>query len=129
MIEIHVDKLYRYPRIREPLAIGIPVKQGELTDIDEVAVYQDGKPLPLQKKITSRHQDGSVRFMFLRFLADLPANKGVVLQCDYHAEADRSGECIQVTADEKQITVDTGAASFCVEHDSDCIFAWLEAEG
>lgn len=129
MIEIYVDKLYRYPRIREPLSIGIPIKQGELTDIDKVAVYQEGKKLPIQKKITSRHQDGSVRFMFLRFLADLPANKGAVLQCDCHSEADQSGECIQVTKDEKQITVDTGAVAFCVEHDSDCIFAWLEAEG
>lgn len=129
MIDIFVDKLYRYPRISEPLAIGIPVKQGELMDIDKVAVFQKGRQLPLQKKITSRYKDGSVRFLFLRFMADLPANESAVLQCDYHSEKEPTGEHIKVDADETHIRVHAGAVSFCVQHDSDCIFEWLEAEG
>lgn len=90
MIDIFFDKLYRYERIAEPCYIGIPVKKGELRGLSGVRVYQEGRELPLQAKVTSRHQDGSVRFLFLRFLADLPANKGAVLQCSLHGG--QSGE-------------------------------------
>ena len=82
MIDIYFDKLYRYDRIAEPCYIGIPVREGELWDADNVCVWQGEKQLPLQARVTSRHRDGSVRFLFLRFLADLPGNKSVVLQCD-----------------------------------------------
>lgn len=82
MIDICFDKLYRYDRDGEPCCIGIPVREGELWDTEGVSVYQEGKRLPIQAKATSRHKDGSVRFLFLRFLADLPGNKGTVLQCD-----------------------------------------------
>ena len=59
-IDIYVDKLYRCPRPAEPCYIGIPLKQGELFKLDGVEILQDGKPVPVQKKITSRHKDGSV---------------------------------------------------------------------
>ncbi|MCM1174851.1 MAG: glycoside hydrolase family 127 protein [Blautia sp.] len=84
MVDIFFDKLYRYDRAAEPCYIGMPVREGELLEADDVCVYQEGKRLPLQTKVTSRHKDGSVRFLFLRFLADLPGNRGSVLQCDLH---------------------------------------------
>ncbi|MDE5931936.1 MAG: hypothetical protein K2H40_05560, partial [Lachnospiraceae bacterium] len=94
MIDIYFDKLYRYDRIAEPCYIGIPVREGDLWDTEGVRIYQNGKRQPIQTKVTSRHKDGSVRFLFLRFLADLPGNKGVVLQCDLHggAGAERNSE-------------------------------------
>ena len=88
MIDIFFDKLYRNERVAEPCYIGIPVKEGELRDPSGVRVYQEGRELPLQAKVTSRHKDGSVRFLFLRFLADLPANKDTVLQCSLHGETE-----------------------------------------
>ena len=113
MIDIFFDKLYRYDRIAEPCYIGIPVKEGELTDISKVAVYQGEKALPVQSKVTSRHKDGSVRFLFVRFMADLPGNKGAVLQCDLHGEnaAGREipvAEKVQVHTTSEGITVSTG---------------------
>ena len=91
MTDIYFDKLYRYDRIAEPCYIGIPVREGELWDTDGVRVYQSGKRQPLQAKVTSRHKDGSVRFLFLRFLADLPGCKGTVLQYDLHGGERTSG--------------------------------------
>lgn len=91
MIDIYFDKLYRYDRIAEPCYIGIPVREGELWDADGICVRQEGKCVPVQAKVTSRHRDGSVRFLFLRFLADLPGNRGTVLQCSLHG-ADRAGQ-------------------------------------
>lgn len=131
MMDIYVDKLYKYERKEEPCFIGIPVKKGELRDLDRVTVFQDDRMIPLQKKVTARHDDGSVKFLFLRFLADLPANKGVILKCDMNAQTDKPSEFFEVgvTQGQKDIKVDTGVISFVVENDSDSIFQSLEADG
>ena len=157
MIDIYFDKLYRYDRIAEPCYIGIPVRQGELWDADNVCVWQGEKQLPLQARVTSRHRDGSVRFLFLRFLADLPGNKSVVLQCDLHGAAGegqsaqtepytRMKHCaggiwpegispVEVHADKEGITVSTLCGgedrgfSFRVKHDSPGIFEQVGAAG
>ena len=112
-IEIHVDKLYRYERKAEPCFIGIPMKKGTLYDLDKVAVLQNNSVLPIQKKVTARHDDGSVKFMFLRFLADLPANKDAVLICDTNAQEVQDADMfvIETVQGENGICVDTGAAT------------------
>lgn len=145
MMEIYFDKLYRYDRIAEPCYIGIPVKKGQLRDADGVRVYQEGRELPLQTKVTSRHKDGSVRFLFLRFLADLPGNQGTVLQCDLDGAMKKSGwgdekiwpgiAPVAVSEDEGGVTVSTACAgtegefSFRVDHDGQNIFGRLNARG
>ena len=85
MVEIYFDKLYRYPRNEEHCFIAIPLKKGELKDLSKVAILQSGKPLPIQEKVTSYYEDGSVRYMFLRFMADLPANSKATLICDFNS--------------------------------------------
>lgn len=128
-LDIYIDKLYRYARNSEPCYIGIPLKEGELANLDGVEVLQGSVPLPLQKKITSRHKDGSVRFMFLRFLVDLPANQGVTLQCVLNAEKKSDAKPMAVDVDGQKIVVGTNALSFCVEHNSGHIFSWLTHGG
>lgn len=131
MIDIYVDKLYRYERKNEPCFIGIPMKKGALYNLDRVAVLQEGRVLPVQKKVTARHDDGSVKFMFLRFIADLPANKGVVLQCDTDAQTDKPSDAFEISVRQENdgIRVDTGAVSFAVQDNSDYIFQYIEAAG
>lgn len=138
MIDIYFDKLYRYERVGEPCYIGIPVKEGELCSTDSVRLYQGGGALPIQTKVTSRHKDGSIRFLFLRFLADLPANKGLALQCDLHGNGSelpgKSSPAVEVCADEQGITVSTSCGageefSFRVEHRGQGIFERLNAMG
>lgn len=140
-MDIYFDKLYRYDRISEPCYIGIPVREGELWDTDRVCVCQARKRLPLQSKITSRHKDGSVRFLFLRFLADLPGNKGTILQCSLQGTENDEEiwpdgiSPVEVSADEAGVTVSTACGggdhlfSFRVEHNSQNIFKWLNAAG
>lgn len=145
MMDIYFDKLYRYDRKSEPCCIGIPVREGELRDTDGVQVCQAGKRLPLQTKVISRHRDGSVRFLFLRFLADLPGNKGAVLQCDLQGAAKtEQGEReiwsegispVTVREDETGVTVSAPCdranhgLSFRVNHNSENLFDWVEAAG
>lgn len=129
-IEIHVDKLYRYERKAEPCFIGIPMKKGTLYDLDNVAVLQNDSVLPLQKKVTARHDDGSVKFMFLRFLADLPANKDAVLICDTDARKVQGADAftIETVQGENGICVDTGVLAFAVENNSDSIFRHIRIQ-
>jgi len=146
MIDIFFDKLYRYDRKEEPCYIGFPLKEGKLKDAGSVRVLQDGRVLPLQTKVTSRHKDGSVRFLFLRFLADLPGNRKAVLQCDLQgekcqktkeegSEPDGSKPSIKVSEGENGIVVCTSCGdekdefSFEVRHESDGIFEQLNAMG
>jgi len=145
MMDIFFDKLYRYDRVSEPCYIGIPVREGELWETDQVCVYQEGRRLPLQTRATSRHKDGSVRFLFLRFLADLPGNRSMALQCDLHG-AERTGQNdegvwpdgispVKVSTDGSGVTVSTVCGgedrvfSFRVEHNGRHIFERLDAAG
>lgn len=79
-MKLKFDKLYRYDRVAEPCYIAVPVKKGELWDADGVRIMDGDRILPSQTKVTSRHRDGSVRFLFTRFLADLPGNRSKELE-------------------------------------------------
>lgn len=81
MIKLYVEKLYRYPRIQEPLTAAIPFAQGELREESSVKVLDGANVLPVQSKVTARHLDGSVKYLFLRFMADLPGNAGKEFTC------------------------------------------------
>lgn len=136
-MDIYVDKLYSSDRKDEPCSIGIPLKKGEIQNLDNVVVIQNNKSIPLQKKVTSRYDDGSVRFMFLRFLADLDANKKTVLKCIPDLTQDEKypqKECDNIMTNESLITdndgitVDNGKLSFKVNNKSDSLFEWLKVD-
>lgn len=74
------DKLYRYDRLQEPAGIALPFKEGELKTADRIAITQNGRKCMVQPKVTSKHADGSIRYLYVDFLADIPANKGAVLE-------------------------------------------------
>lgn len=138
-MEIYFDKLYRYDREKEPCYIGIPVKEGNLYALDRLSLYQDGRKLPIQAKVTSRHRDGSVRFLFVRFLADLKGNGKTVLQCELQ-DSGKDREVISyspVHIEKKEdgwkifTTVDgtTSSFSFLLKNNSDTLFEQLDALG
>lgn len=129
MIEIYCDKLYKYPRIQEPVSVAVPLKKGELRDTAQIAVLQEGRPMLTQPKVTSRYEDGSVRYLFLRFLADLPANKGITLQCELESKELCKGGGISVEQVENGCCVKTGRLEFLVENNSQSIFKQLKSGG
>lgn len=126
MIDIMFDKLYRYDRIAEPCGVCIPVGKGKLYNTDKVSIYQDGVKMLSQTKVTSRYPDGSVRYMYVRFQADLPGNKGTALKLAFEdsGSAEENKDCmkIKVTDNSDGYTVDTGVLKFSVKDDSDGIF-------
>lgn len=126
MINLYFDKLYRYSRISEPVFTAIPCKKGELQDPSEVVILQNGQPVPFQTKVTSRYEDGSVRYLFVRFLADLPGNAKAVLSCDLHGKKKSPATQMRLLETEEGISVDTGALSFAVRNHSQNIFEILK---
>lgn len=70
-----VQKLYKNPRTGEILGFSIPFVKGLLNNTEDIIITDDKYTLPFQAKVTSRHSDGSIRFAYIRFIADLPGNK------------------------------------------------------
>ncbi|MCD8327035.1 MAG: hypothetical protein LUC90_10265, partial [Lachnospiraceae bacterium] len=103
MFDLIFEKLYRYPRISEPCFIGLPVKKGEMASAEGVRVYQGGTPVPVQARVTARHPDGSVRYVFIRFLANLNANARTVLQCELNAGAESTAQNCRMNAGAESI--------------------------
>ena len=126
LIDVMFDKLYRYDRIAEPCGVCIPVAKGKLYNTDNVSIFQNGVKLPSQTKTTSRYTDGSVRYMYVRFQADLPGNKGTILKLSLDGKdgVSEKPDCmkIKVTDEMGGYTVDTGVLKFSVRDESDCIF-------
>ncbi|SEW34835.1 hypothetical protein [[Clostridium] fimetarium] len=125
MVEIYFDKLYRYSRDEEHCFVAIPVKKGELKNLSKVTVLQNGKPVPMQGKVTSYYDDGSVRYMFLRFMANLPANAKTTLNCDFDSSEVSIYEGMKVCEIEDGFNVDCDGLSFQLKHNSSNIFEQL----
>ncbi len=127
-MKITFEKLYRYDRIGEPCCIAVPVKEGLLRTAEGVRVLDGGRELPSQTKVTSRHRDGSVRFLFTRFLADLPGNAGKAI--DYELEGGPGGPAgftgIRTERRPDGWLADTGAVRFLLKDGGSCLFERVE---
>ena len=126
VMELKFPKLYRYDRVAEHCNIAIPVAKGKLKNTDSVQVFQAGKCVPVQTKVTSRYEDGSIRYLFVRFLADLPANKRATLECKLDSAERAVYEGLQVEKNEKGFVVKAGV-EFSVSHNTATLFDWLRA--
>lgn len=124
-MEIKFDKLYRYDRKKEHCFVAIPVKEGLLKNADRVQILDGDRVLPVQKKVTSRYKDGTVRYLFLRFMADLPANDKAVLECDLDCDKTGSYQGISVTRENDILSVDCRKLKFRLKNHSENIIEYL----
>jgi len=76
MITLTFEKIYLKERNWEPCSIAVPIAKGKLRNIEGIVVAKDGIETLSQTKVTSYWEDGSIRFLFVRFLANLPGNLG-----------------------------------------------------
>ncbi|MBQ7954734.1 MAG: glycoside hydrolase family 127 protein [Lachnospiraceae bacterium] len=122
MITLYLEKLYRYPRMGEHLSVAVPFKQGQLTDVNTVRVYDKTKPLPTQCKTTAKYKDGSVKYLFVRFIGDLPGNSGKEFQLDWtdadNEKTDTENAFIELKTLEDGFGVVNGYAHFQVKNHS-----------
>jgi len=79
MMNIFFNKLYKNDR-RINSYIALPYRQGVRKEDMCAVVFQNGSAVPCQERVTAIYPDGSVKFSFVRFICELPANKGAVLE-------------------------------------------------
>lgn len=129
-MEVKFPKLYRYDRMREHCQVAIPFAKGDLTDSELIRIYQNGQLMPSQKKVTSRYADGSIRYLFVRFLADLPGNAKAVLEAKKVSETELGQNEAKVDALEVQATSQgvhvKGALEFSVSNNGATLFDYLD---
>lgn len=121
MIKLKFEKTYKEKRISEPCKVAIPFEKGLLMDTDKIHIERDGKIFPSQSKVTSRWQDGSVRWALFRFLADLPANEKTEFICVFDKTNQIHGNNLALLNDGK-IVVDTGELSFVIGKSEETVF-------
>lgn len=130
MITLHFDKLYNSDRLHEPCFVSIPFAKGVLTDANGISLLQNNSTLPIQTKITSTHEDGSIRYLFVRFMADLPANKETDISCILQpAPITPSASSLTCEKTANGYAISTGAVFFEVEQNSFHMFCSLDAFG
>lgn len=123
MITLNFHKLYKDERKNEPCFIAIPVEKGELKDTNQVYITDGKNNVPIQCKVTSRWEDGSIRWLFIRFLADLPANDKKEYYCDWQTQPQEIPLTqLVVSHDDNRTTVDTGALQFSVANHTKTLF-------
>ena len=95
MISLKFEKTYKYDRKQEPCYVALPYPKGRLWNKDSVVIKNSQGNVLSQAKVTSHWEDGSIRWLFVRFLADLPGNCSVTMYADIHDDLDKKIEEIQ----------------------------------
>jgi hypothetical protein len=109
MIKIHFEKLSRLDRHKEPCNVAIPFKEGELKDLSNIVISDGENQVLSQLKVTAKWQDGSVKWLLVKFLADLPGNKAKDYFLNFDkAEVINCDEKLEVFIEDGRLKVDTG---------------------
>ena len=86
MIPLHFEPIYSTAARWEPCSIALPLPQGALMSPRAVRVRTEtGDPVPTQARATALHPDGSVKWLFARFMANIPPLRAVDYALDLNA--------------------------------------------
>jgi hypothetical protein len=125
MIKLHFEKLSRYARSGEFVECSVPFAIGKLTDAAKVLISHGDRCFRPQTAVCARWEDGSIKWLHLSFLAELPANAAA----DYYLTTEDIPPNCQlpsIEADLASRTVDTGALhAVLAGKGSSCLFKEL----
>ncbi len=105
--KLYFEKLSSFDRIKEPCSLAVPFPEGEIFDLENLAVADDNGQVLSQAVSTALWKDGSVKWALINFLADLPGNKSKVYYCKSVKEKLKFDN-IKIDFKDNFITVDTG---------------------
>lgn len=81
MVELIFEKISRFDRPAEFCSVAIPFPKGILKESEKTVIVDGDKVVPSQERVTAYWPDGSIKWLLIHFLADLPGNKGKSLYC------------------------------------------------
>lgn len=115
LVTLTMEERVGLDRTDEWLTIGVPLPEGKVSSIDQLAVLRDGKPVAAEILPVSRWWgDGSLRWVHLIFPADCPARGRVSLSLALTQNAISPKPAIKVTEEDDRFLLDTGALRFQV---------------
>ena len=125
MMKLHFEKLSRYARQGEFVEAVVPFKEGQLKKPECVIICDNGRKISPQTNVTATWEDGSVKWLHLSFLTDLPGNteKDVFLQLEGKADY----ELQKIILCEAEHKIDTGVLKATLAPKGSCrLFDSLE---
>ena len=116
LVSLAIEERAGVARRGEPVTAGVPLPKGAFRDAAALALADErGRPVPAQFKPAARWwQDGSLKWVHVHFLSDVPANgRQTVRVVRGETRAPRNGT-LRVADGEDRITVVAGALKFVV---------------
>jgi len=112
--EASLPVVSRFDRPGEPLSIPLPLVQGLLDDPGRLGLLDGDRLLPVQAQVTSRWPDGTVRWVLLQTIADLPGlkPKSLAIVVD---EGEAPGTALRLDTGGPCWQIDTGRLGFHVD--------------
>ena len=130
MPTIRFDKISMYDRPAEPVTVAIPAPRGSLTDPGDFMIRNGEAILSRQIRITSSWDDGSVRWMIVHFLPDLPGNEPHTLTFDVDGgSVPTPSATVVVEAMKDSIIVDTGRLRLEIQSGCTTLFKTVVLDG
>ncbi|WP_310500686.1 beta-L-arabinofuranosidase domain-containing protein [Paenibacillus qinlingensis] len=99
----------KFPRHEEPSTIAVPFAEGMVSDSSKVSVLDGNEAIPTQTRVTATWPDGSVKWLLLHFLADLPSNLGKSFMISTDRETVLPAQPIGVQQRNGSVVITTGA--------------------
>lgn len=125
--EIRFDRLFRYDRTMVPSSVCVPFPEGVLTEDRGVEVTDGGAPVPVQTKVTSRYSDGSVRYLLVRLMCDLPGNEKKTLKLRILPECPQAKDGFISAETDGGIDIDNGVIKASVRDGSGTLFTSFDS--
>lgn len=121
-VTLTVDNPHSTAAASAPITTGLPFPQGVLGGEANLRLLDEqGRELPLQTQVTARYPDGSVQWLLLDFIADIPAQSTAQYTAEFGREVERTVEAKGIALERagEALIVDTGALAAVVNPQSD----------
>ncbi len=115
--ELFFEKISHYDRPQEPVTFGIPFPRGALSRVGQFALYDGPGEVCCQKSATGRWDDGSIRWLLVHCLLDLPGGSGKSFRFaveDGGRGAVAPAAAVKVVDGEREVVLDTGPLQLAV---------------
>ena len=107
-MDLHFPRLYKNERMEEPCAVSVPFAPGRFREGMGIRILDGERTLPVQSSVLSAWPDGSARYLFVRFAADLPGNARKELKVEVLPEAQAAPAGIRISREGDCLRVDGG---------------------
>jgi len=129
-VSVSVTEPAGIARTDQPVTGGIPFKTGDVKSADDlVLVDAAGKPVPAQFTVLVKHDDGSVKWVLVDFVASVGAGETATYTLKTGGGAPQPATPLTIDETADTVTVDTGVVTFTVNKRAFRLFDGVEVDG